>query len=149
MTHPLLAAFPIVIEFDVGWSDMDSFEHVSNLEYFRFFQDARIDYLSRVGWMTAKHELGLGPIVKSANATFRKPVKYPDHVWVGVRAVEIQADRVSFEHKLVSKAWDAVACEGIAVIVNYDYRNERKAPLPEAVRQAIEELERSVNTRAG
>jgi len=30
---------------------------------------------------------------------------------------------------------------GIAVIVNYDYRNECKAPLPAAVRKAIEELE--------
>jgi acyl-CoA thioester hydrolase len=149
MTHPLLTAFPIVIEFDVGWSDMDSFEHVSNLEYIRFFQDARIDYCVHVGWMTAKRELDMGPIVKSASATFRKPVKYPDHVWVGVRAIEIQSDRVTFEHKLVSRTLDAVACEGIAVIVNYDYRNERKAPLPEAVRRAIEELERSVNTHAG
>ena len=29
--HPLLAAFPVVIALDVGWSDMDSFDHVSKI----------------------------------------------------------------------------------------------------------------------
>jgi acyl-CoA thioester hydrolase len=149
MTHPLLAAFPVVIEFDVGWSDMDAYEHVSNLEYFRFFQNARIDYLTRVGWMQARRELGFGPIVKSASATFRKPVTYPDHLWVGVRATDVQEDRVTFEHRLVSRAWDAVACEGPAVIVSYDYRTDRKAPLPEPVRKAIAELEGRVEKPSG
>ena len=141
MTHPLLSPFPVVIAVDVGWSDMDSYDHVSNLVYFRYFQDARISYLSRVGWMASKGETGLGPIVKSTGATYRKPVKYPDRVWVGVRAAQVEADRVTFEHRLVSRAWDAVACEGTAVLVSYDYRNECKAPLPEQVRKAIAELE--------
>lgn len=85
MPHPLLASFPVVIEIDVGWSDMDSFDHVSNLVYFRYFQDARIIYLTRAGWMESKRLTGRGPIVKSTAATYRKPVKYPDRVWVGVR----------------------------------------------------------------
>jgi acyl-CoA thioester hydrolase len=141
ITHPLLAGFPVVIEFDVGWSDMDSYDHVSNLVYFRYFQDARITYLSRVGWMESKRLTGLGPIVKSTAATYRKPVKYPDRVLVGVRAAEVAVDRVTFEHRVVSRAWDAVACEGTAVIVSYDYRNEGKCPLPDAVRKAIGEME--------
>jgi acyl-CoA thioester hydrolase len=139
--HALLAAFPVVVEIDVGWSDMDSFDHVSNLVYFRYFQDARINYLMRIGWMESRRATGLGPIVKSTAATYRKPVKYPDRVWVGVRAAEVAADRVTFEHKVVSRAWDAVACEGTAVIVSYDYRGECKCPLPDAIRKAIAEME--------
>lgn len=139
--HPLLAAFPVVVETDVGWSDMDSFDHVSNLVYFRYFQDARIEYLSRLGWMESKRLTGLGPIVKSTAATYRKPVKYPDRVSIGVRAAEVAVDRVTFEHRIVSRVWDAVACEGTAVIVSYDYRNECKCPLPDAVRAAIAVME--------
>jgi acyl-CoA thioester hydrolase len=145
MTHSALAAFPVVIELDVGWSDMDSFDHVSNLVYFRYFQDARLTYLERAGWLVTKRELGLGPILKSTNATYRKPLKFPDRVWVGARVVDLQPDRVSFEHKLVSRAWGAIACEGTAVVVSYDYRNERKCALPDAVRKAIEELEAQTN----
>jgi acyl-CoA thioester hydrolase len=141
MSHPLLVAFPVVIELDVGWSDMDSFDHVSNLVYFRYFQDARLVYLERTGWLNIKRELGLGPILKSTNATYRKPLKFPDHIWVGARMIDIQLDRMTCEHKVVSRAWDAVACEGTAVMVSYDYRNECKCPVPDAVRKAVEELE--------
>jgi acyl-CoA thioester hydrolase len=141
MSHPLLAAFPVVIELDVGWSDMDAYQHVSNLVYFRYFQDARLIYLDRIGWLRSKRELGLGPIVKSTNATYRKPLKFPDRIWVGARVVELQPDRVTIEHKVVSREWDAVACEGTAVLVSYDYRNECKCPLPESVRAAIEAME--------
>src|SRR6478736_4918034 len=98
--HPLLALFPVVIEFDVGWSDMDSFDHVSNLEYFRYFQDARLNYLLRTGWLDTKREHGFGPILKTTSATYRKPLKFPDHVWVGARVIDLQSDRVTFEQKL-------------------------------------------------
>ena len=141
MSHPLLAAFPIVIELDVGWSDMDSFDHVSNLVYFRYFQDARLVYLERTDWLKIKRELGLGPILKSTNAIYRKPLKFPDHIWVGARMVDLQPDRMTCEHKVVSRAWDAVAGEGTAVMVSYNYRNECKCPVPDAVRKAVEELE--------
>jgi acyl-CoA thioester hydrolase len=141
MTHPLLAAFPVVIEIDVGWSDMDSFDHVSNLVYFRYFQDARLVYIERIGWLATRRELGLGPILKSTNATYRKPLKFPDRVWVGARVTDLQSDRMTFEHKVVSRVWDDVACEGTAVLVSYDYRNGSKCPVPDTVRRALEELE--------
>jgi acyl-CoA thioester hydrolase len=144
MTHPLLSAFPVVIEIDVGWSDMDSYDHVSNLVYFRYFQDARLVYLDRTGWLATRRDLGLGPILKHTGATYRKPLKFPDRVWVGARVTDLQTDRVSFEHKVVSRAWDALACEGVALVVSYDYRNETKCPLPDPVRAAIEQMEGTV-----
>jgi acyl-CoA thioester hydrolase len=139
--HPLLAAFAVVIELDVGWSDMDSFDHVSNLVYFRYFQDARLVYLDRTNWLATKRELGLGPILKSTNANYRKPLKFPDHIWIGARVSDLQPDRMTFEHKVVSRAWDAIACEGTAVVVSYDYRKDAKCPVPDAVRTAIEAME--------
>ena len=145
MKHPALAGFPVLLEVDVGWSDMDSFDHVSNLVYFRYFQDARLTYIERTGWLQAKRELGLGPILKSTSATFRKPLKFPDHIWIGVRAIEVQPDRVTFEHKVVSQTWDAIAAEGLAVLVSYDYRNECKCAVPDSVRKAIEEFEGETN----
>lgn len=144
MSHPALAGFPVVIELDVGWSDMDSFDHVSNLVYFRYFQDARLTYIERTGWLQLKREVGLGPILKSTSATYRKPLKFLDRVWVGARASEVQEDRVTFEHRVVSRAWDALAGEGLAVVVSYDYRAEAKCPLPEGVRKAIAEIESRV-----
>lgn len=141
MMHPELARFPILVELDVAWGEMDSYAHVNNVVYFRYFENARIAYLDRIGWMASMREHGLGPIIASTQARYRKPVSYPDHLLVGARVSDIQPDRVTFEYKLVSTKWNALAAEGQAVVVSYDYRANIKAPIPEPIRRAIEELE--------
>ena len=73
MSAELLAGFPVVIASDVSWGDMDAFQHVSNLVYFRYFQDARIEYFRRVGWMGGVNDFSpTGPIVHSTAARFRR-----------------------------------------------------------------------------
>jgi len=141
MTHPALAGFPVVVTEDVSWGDMDSFAHVSNIVFFRYFQNARIAYMTRVGWFAAMETSGLGPIVKSTAGTFRKPLKYPDRLLIGARVTKVEADRVTFAHVLVSAAHAAVAAYGEAVMVCVDYRNGGKADLPADVRAKIAELE--------
>ncbi len=141
MTHPELAGFPVVIDLDVAWGEMDSYAHVNNVVYFRYFENARIAYLDRVGWIASMRETGFGPILASTSARFRKPVTYPDHLQVGARVIDIQPDRVTFEFKLVSTKLNAVACEGQAVVVSYDYKTNAKAPIPDAIRKAVEDLE--------
>ena len=142
MTHPELASFPVVVELDVAWGDMDVFAHVNNVVYFRYFENARIVYLDRVGWMREREASGRGPIIASTSARYRKPVTYPDRLRVGVRAADVQDDRVTFEYRLVSTTWDAVAADGQTVVVSYDYWNAVKCTIPDAVRAAILEIER-------
>jgi acyl-CoA thioester hydrolase len=142
MQLPELAPFPVVVEVDVAWGEMDSYAHVNNAVYFRYFENARIAYLDRVGWIESKVSAGLGPILHSTSARFRKPVTYPDHLYTGARVIDIQPDRVKFEYRIVSAKLNAIACEGEAIIVSYDYRVQSKCPIPNAVRTAIEELER-------
>jgi acyl-CoA thioester hydrolase len=137
MPHSALAAFPVVIEADVAWGEMDSYGHVNNVVYFRYFENARVELLSLVGWFELKDTLGMGPIVASASAKFRKPLKYPDRIAIGARIAEIQPDRITVEHAIYSTTWDAIAAEGPAVVVNYDYGKSAKAPLPEGLRAAI------------
>ena len=146
MTHPALAAFPVVVAEEVSWGDMDSFQHVSNIVFFRYFQNARIDYLTRVGWFAAMERDGLGPIVKSTAGTFRRPLTYPDKLLIGAKVVSVGEDRVTFAHLLVSERHDAVAADGEAVIVCFDYRNGAKAKLPDDVRARIAELEAKCST---
>ena len=141
MSHPELAAFPVVVELEVAWGEMDSYAHVNNVVYFRYFENARIVYLERIGWMASKDAVGLGPILASTSARFRKPVSYPDHLLVGARVSDVQTDRVTFDYRLVSTRLNAVAAEGQALVVSYDYRAGAKCPIPDAVRKAIEELE--------
>lgn len=141
MTHPLLVGFPVVVSIDLPWGDMDAFAHVNNVAYFRYFEQARVAYLTRVGWMDRMRDAGVGPIVHSTSARFRKPLAYPDRVYVGARVVTVEADRVTMEHRLVSERWGDVAADGPAVVVCFDYRGGTKAAIPDDIRRRIEQLE--------
>src|SRR5438552_2851754 len=112
---------------------MDAFGHVNNVVYFRYFEAARIAYLTRVGWMDAKERLGIGPIVHSTQARFRKALTYPDMIRVGGRAAEVSADRVVIEHVVWSTRLDALAAEGRVVVVNFDYGKGVKTPFAPAM----------------
>jgi acyl-CoA thioester hydrolase len=143
MIHPALAAFPVVRADAVGWSDMDAFRHVSNLVYFRWFQEARVEYMTRLGWFEMHEAIGYGPIVAGTQARYRRPLAYPDTIWTGARILDIGKDRVTFEHKLFSEKWgDELVAEGQAVIVGFDYRSGTKAELPLNLRVAIQQLEK-------
>jgi acyl-CoA thioester hydrolase len=137
----LAREFPVIIEVMVSWGEMDAMGHVNNIVYFRYFESARIAYFERVGFLEAMKETGVGPILASTHCRFRIPLTYPDRVLVGASASELKEDRFVMRYRVVSESKGAIAAEGDGLIVSYDYRSERKAPLPHTVRQRIEALE--------
>ena len=143
MTHPDLAGFPVVVEQDVAWGDMDAYQHVNNVVYFRYFENARVPWLEKIGWMKLRADQDLGPIIASTSARYRRPVSFPDRIAIGVRAMDVQLVRVVIEYRLVSAKWNGIAADGEAVVVSYDYNAGKKCPIPESVRQAIQEAQGS------
>lgn len=143
MAHPL-AAFPVVIEVPVAWGEMDSFQHVNNTVYFRWFESSRIAYSQRIGLLDLLAETGVGPILASTSCRFRHQLRYPDKVLVGARVASIGADRLLVEHRVYSTGHERVAAEGEARLVVFNYRENRKDLLPDALRQRICDLEATV-----
>ncbi|HVK08572.1 MAG TPA: thioesterase family protein [Gemmataceae bacterium] len=141
MTGPL-ADFPVVLEQPVAWADMDSFGHVNNVVYFRYFENARVEYIRRLGWWESLTETGVGPIVASTHAKFRRPVAYPDTLLAGAKLVALAADRFTLRHALVSRKTGELVTDGEAVVVTFDYRAGTKVAIPDDLRRRIEELER-------
>src|ERR1700732_4066742 len=105
----LLTGFPVVVEIPVAWGEMDSYRHVNNVVYFRYFENARLEYFRRLDWFEYERQTGIGPILAATQARFRKPLTYPDTIWVTARAAGIEADRFHLEHLVVSKRLGAVA----------------------------------------
>jgi acyl-CoA thioester hydrolase len=136
-----LSQFNVIIDQPVDWADMDSFKHVNNVVYFRYFENARVEYFRRIGWWDYMDETGIGPIVASTQALFPRPVKYPETLAAGAKVISFAADRFTIRHVLVSRTTGELVTEGDAVVVSMDYRNSVKVPLPAEIRRRIEELE--------
>jgi acyl-CoA thioester hydrolase len=144
----LFANCPVVIEIPVAWGEMDSFQHVNNIVYLRYFESARIAYFERLNLMEFMNETGIGPILASVQCKFKIPLTYPDTVSVGTRISKIEHDRFVMEYHVVSQKHKKIAAEGEGVVVSFNYRENKKTPLPEEVKQRIARLEASA-TKGG
>ncbi len=140
----LLKDFPVIVSIPVAWGEMDALQHVNNIVYFRYFETARLAYFEKIKFMDMAQSGGIGPILAETSCKFRKPLAYPDTVWIGIRVAMVELDRFIMSMCLVSEKLEKIAAEGTALIVSYDYSAKRKAALPETIRRSIEAVEASV-----
>jgi acyl-CoA thioester hydrolase len=137
----LHADFPIVIAVPVQWGDMDAFAHVNNTVYFRWFESARIAYGTRIGLSDLMARENIGPILASISCDYRRPITFPDTVYVGSRVGRIGRTSLTMDHRLISEAAGALAAEATSTLVLLDYTSQKPHPVPDPVRQAIAALE--------
>lgn len=137
----LLSGFPVVVTQAVVWGEMDAYEHVNNVVYFRYFENARLEYFRRLDWFEFEKETGIGPILAATQARFRRPLTYPDTIAIGARILSMKEDRFVLEHHIVSHEQIAVVTEGEGTIVTFHYANGTKVPVPEELKRRIERLE--------
>lgn len=136
-----LNGWPVVVEQSIAWGEMDAYGHVNNVVYFRYFENARLEYFRRLGWEAGTRPQGVGPILHSTQCRFRRPLEWPDTIAIGARVAKVEADRFTIEHLLVSEKLSAIAAEGSGLIVTFDYAAGAKAPIPDDLRRRIEELQ--------
>ena len=134
--------WPVTIELPVQWGDLDSFGHVNNVIYLRWFESARIAYFERCGVLEGMPEVG--PIQARQEIDYRLPLRYPDRLLVSATVTKLGNTSFSMALRLRSQAHDrAIAAEGVAVIVMVDYRTGRKVSLSDDLRNRIAALEAS------
>jgi acyl-CoA thioester hydrolase len=141
-----LERYPVIIEIPVAWGEMDAFQHVNNVAYFRYFESVRMAYYERLNLKELRIRTGIGPILAATSCRFKMPLTYPDRVRVGVKVTGIKEDRFMMDHYILSTRHHKIAAEGNSIIATYDYRKNNKAPVPEVLKQQICELEKSINT---
>ena len=136
----LLEDYPLVVEIPVAWGEMDSLGHVNNAMYFRYFETARMAYFRELEFATLMQTTGVGPILASVECRFKRPLKYPDTIQVGVRADELEEDRFMTHYGIVSKEQGTLVSTGKGLIVCYDYKKNQKAEIPGFIRDKIIEM---------
>ena len=122
-------------ELAVRWRDLDAFHHVNNAMFLRYLEEARLRWLLTLDgpWMDAH----VAPVVASALVNFKRPIAWPEDV-----VVELFVDRVGnssfiLGHRIMSaKDTSVLYCDGHVVMVWFDSRTQKSAPLPESVRAA-------------
>ncbi len=123
----LTEGYPVVIEIPVAWGEMDAFQHLNNIVYFRYLESARIAYFEKLNVLDLMTRTGIGPILAATSCKFRMPLTYPDKVLVG------------------AKVTNKVAAEGDGLIVAFNYHENKKAIISDELRQRIIDVEKTVS----
>jgi acyl-CoA thioester hydrolase len=147
--HEALIGFPVVVTVPLLWGDHDAFGHVNNLACLRWCETARVEYLMRIGLWPSLPPTGVGPILGSVSCAYKRPLTFPDTAYIGARVTRIGNRSFQMQHRVVSKALDAVAAEVDSTIVVLDYSLNQTVPVPESCRRAIEDLESKPACAAG
>ncbi|MEX1041773.1 MAG: thioesterase family protein [Pirellulaceae bacterium] len=137
----LLAEFPAAVRIPVQWGDMDSFQHVNNVVYLRWFESARVEYLAVTGIDAIMERTHAGPILASIQCNYRRQLRYPDAIWVGARMLKMGGTSMRATHQIYSEQQQRVVAEGESGVVYFDYKNQRPMSIPEEVRSLIETAE--------
>ena len=120
----------------IRWGDMDAYGHVNNTVYFRYMEQARVEWLEQMKFVVRPG--GDGPVIINAACTFLVPLTYPGTV--EVRTYVGSPGRSSFptfvEMRLDGE--DTIVAEGAAKVVWMDTRTGKSVPLPEEIRSVLE-----------
>ena len=141
--NKLLDEFAFQLEMNVEWGDMDALQHVNNVEYFKYFQKARIAYFEKNNSDNLFTESRISTILASTQCKFIYPLKYPDTIVIGARVDSIANDYFTMKYAVISNNNQRLVAIGDAKVVMFDYEKNKKASIPEVIKERIIELEKT------
>ena len=145
MMNEFLKDFTFVVDMNIEWGDMDALQHVNNIEYFKYFQVARIAYFEKIDSESVMGEKRISSILASTQCKFIYPLAYPDSISVGVRVDTMADQHFTMKYDVISHKHQRLAAIGDAKVVMFDYVNNKKVSIPNEIRKTITDFEKSVD----
>lgn len=120
----------------VRWGDMDHYGHVNNTIYFRYFEQARVEWIEEQGYPVGPAE-ATGAVIINADCTFYAPVNYPATVIVRMYGGDPGRSSVMTHYELYVEGEDRLYADGSAKVVWMDTGTGKSVPLPDKLREAV------------
>lgn len=124
------------VSIPMRWGDMDAQGHINNTLYFRYMEEARVEWLETLRERAGEARAGrLSSVIVSASCTFLLPLSHPGTL--DVRMFVDPPGRSSFDTHYELWMNDLKYAEGSARVVWVDPVTQRSAPLPDQVRAML------------
>ena len=123
----------------VRFGDLDAMQHLNNVEFLRFFETARIDFLGRLmpgHSPTSRSEFGW--IFAECHIAYRAPAFFDDRLRVFVEPGELRRSSLRLDFRMVAEADGRLVADGYGVLVGYAYAAGSSQPVPDKVRARLE-----------
>ncbi len=128
-------------ELPVRWGDMDALGHVNNIQFLRYLESGRINYVEEAVGLTLSTEIREGFILADLQCAFLQQLNYPLTLDVGTRVSGMGNSSFQLRAAIFRKGEEAPAATSRGVMVWFDFLKQRSKTIPEAVRSAVASYE--------
>ena len=135
-----LSHHPIIHHQPIHWGEMDAFNHLNNVVYYRYAESARIGYLQALGMFDGS----MVTVLAQSSCQYLRAVTYPDTLLLGVRCQRLGTASIVIEYRYYSTAQAAIVATADAVIVRLDSDGKDKLPWTDEERERLLALEATV-----
>lgn len=85
----------------VQYYETDKMQITHHSNYIRFMEEARTDFLEKIGWSYSKMEsMGLISPVVSVDVNYKKSTTYDDIISITVKIKELSMAKIKFEYEM-------------------------------------------------
>ncbi len=133
------AGYPHFLTIPTRWMDNDIYGHVNNVVYYSYFDTVINAYLIGPGGLDIHGGTVVGVCAESS-CRYRAALAFPESVEAGLRVGHLGRSSVRYEIGLFKAGADEAVAEGRFVHVFVDRESRAPAPIPEGIRQALEQI---------
>ena len=123
----------------VRFGDLDAMQHMNNVEFLRFFETARIEY---IGSLSPEHaptsRSAFGFIFAECHIAYRAPAFFGDEIRTYVWPQELKRSSIRLGFEMRVEGDDRLVADGWGTLVGYDYEAGRAQAIPDDFRALIE-----------
>jgi len=121
------------------WMDNDVYGHVNNVVYYSWFDTAVNAYLIEKGVLDIHHGQTIGLVIET-QCNYFAPLAFPQTIEAGLRVAHLGRSSVRYEVGLFAQGDALTAAKGHFVHVYVDRASRRPTPLPDSLRNLLEQL---------
>ena len=128
--------FKLSLTLRIDWSEMDTYNHVNNVNFMKYMQSARVQFWQVTGLQDMYNSTKKGPMLVSTKCDFKNPLFFPGNVTIKTKVEFIKNSSFGLHHQLYNN--DNVLCaEGHDVAVCFDFNTDKTFLIPEDLRQVM------------
>ncbi|MFN8236950.1 MAG: thioesterase family protein [Chitinophagales bacterium] len=107
--------FPFPVKQQVLWGEMDAFNHINNVIYFRYFETARVEFFNRTNLWQTYFDENIRIVVGKLECNYVREITHPAEIEISVGIKKIGNSSLTVHH--VVRCNGAIAAHGEGIIV--------------------------------
>ena len=125
------------LQLRIDWSEMDTYQHVNNVNFMKYMQSARVQFWQVSGLDKLYNDTKKGPILVSTKCDFKNPLFFPGNVFIKTKISFIKNSSFGLFHQLYND--EKILCaEGNDVAVCFDFTDNKTFRIPEVIRTIMQ-----------